>query len=170
MKAALSAAGSLPAVAIFFRSQLTKRSPLARATGETGTVDVPKLAAKAEAKPVKSEGFTTQQWIGVGAAGVGVLAIGVGVVFGVVAKGKLDDSKADGHCSADNRCDATGLSLRSDADTAATVANISVAVGALAAAGGAVLFFWPQKNGRAAMQVGPSVAQSGAGLRLSGAF
>ena len=69
------------------------------------------------------------------AAGVGVISVVVGAVLGSVAKSKLDQSNADGHCDPTDACDPTGLQLRKSAESAATGSTIGfVAGGVLVAA------------------------------------
>ncbi|HVY45241.1 MAG TPA: hypothetical protein VHB21_05140, partial [Minicystis sp.] len=70
----------------------------------------------------------------------GVAGVGAGTVLGFVAKGKKDDSNANGHCNG-NACDATGYPLRADAVTIGNVGTVVFVAGAALAATGAVLFF-----------------------------
>jgi tetratricopeptide (TPR) repeat protein len=70
--------------------------------------------------------------------GAGVVAIGIGVAFGLRASDKDDESKAGCPSGCITRAAAD---LNQQARTAATIANISYAVGALALATSAYLFF-----------------------------
>lgn len=147
---------------VAFQTQLK-----ATATSTTIKVDVPVLADADEPAHHSAPPFwTTQKIVGAGVAGAGVASVAVGFVFGAIAKGKLDDSNADGHCGPDNRCDAVGLQLRSDGDSAATVANVTVGVGLVAMAGGAFLFFWPKPLLGGAATVTPTAR----GAALAGQF
>src|SRR5882672_3860083 len=74
------------------------------------------LPAPASASP--SDPGATRRWVGVGIGVAGVVGVGLGAVFGLGAKSKLNQSNSDGHCDAADTCDATGLSLRSDASNA----------------------------------------------------
>ena len=62
-------------------------------------------------------GSRQRTW-GLAAGGVGIVGIGVGTVFGFLAKSQLDASNADNHCFPNNSCDAvdrppgTELSMR----------------------------------------------------------
>lgn len=83
---------------------------------------------------------STRRYVGVGVGAAGVVVTGLGVVFGLMAKSKLDDSNADGHCTPDNACDAAGLGLRSDADANATRSNVAIGVGVVAIVAGVVIY------------------------------
>jgi hypothetical protein len=86
-------------------------------------------------------GMPTGRKIAIGVAGGGVLAIGVGAIFGVRASGLWDDAKS--HCvngDFDN-CDGEGVSLSNDARSSANLATVAFGVGVAAVAAGAVLWF-----------------------------
>ncbi len=71
--------------------------------------------------------------------GVGVVGIGVGAVFGIMALGAKSDAKAD--CSSDfARCNQAGLGNLDSASSKATVSTISFIAGGTLLAGG-VLFY-----------------------------
>lgn len=77
--------------------------------------------------------------IGLVVAGAGVVALGVGSVFGLRAISLRDDL---GTRCVGNECDTPeAVSQREDARSAATVSTVFFATGALLAAGGAVLYF-----------------------------
>lgn len=69
--------------------------------------------------------------------GLGLVGIALGTGFGVGAMGKQSDSNK--HCDALNRCDPTGITLRHDGITDATVSTVGFVVGGVALAAGAVL-------------------------------
>lgn len=86
-------------------------------------------------------GMPTGRKVAIGVAGAGVVAIGVGAIFGVRASSLWDDAKS--HCvngDFDN-CDPEGVSLSNDARSSANLATISFSVGVAAVAAGAVLWF-----------------------------
>ena len=99
-------------------------------------------------------------------AGAGVVALGVGTVFGLKAMSNADDAREtcpNGLCN-----DASGETAASDAHTQATISNVSFVLGAAAVATGVVLYFTlPTKQGT---QVGllPMADQSSLGLALRG--
>jgi hypothetical protein len=81
--------------------------------------------------------------IGLGA--VGVVGIGVGTVFGILAHSKFEDSK--GSCSAadENRCNADGVKLRDDSITFANVSTVGFIAGGAALIGAGVLLLTGNK-------------------------
>jgi hypothetical protein len=115
----------------------------------------------AEATPKSSRGT-----IGIVVAGVGLVSIGVGSYFGVAALGKKDDSKT--YCNLNqvkNDCSQTGVDLRSDALTDATVSTVLIGVGVAAVGAGAVLYFTAPSS-----RVKANVAFDGRTIRLGGTF
>jgi len=116
-------------------------------------------------------GLHPLQTAGVFVAGGGVLALGTGVVLGLLAKGKDDD--------ASERCvpsclDRDSAELNEDARGLATAANISYAVGALALGTGAVLYFSGSRQVASepatGWRVSPRLAKGSPGLLLEGSF
>lgn len=98
--------------------------------------------------------------------GAGVVALGVGTVFGLKAMSNADDARdtcPKGICNSP-----AGETAADDAHTQATISNISFILGGAAVATGVVLYFvLPTKHGT---QVGmtPMVDQSTVGLSLRG--
>ncbi|MCC6997474.1 MAG: hypothetical protein IT370_22855 [Deltaproteobacteria bacterium] len=70
--------------------------------------------------------------------GVGLVTLGAGVVFGLMARS--DWSTAEAHCDDDIVCDRTGYDAATDAQSAATLSTVLVSVGAAATVGGLVLW------------------------------
>lgn len=117
----------------------------------------------------------TQRAIGITLAAVGLIGVGVGTVFGVRAMGTLSDS--DGRCDP-RTCDDTGLALREDARSQATVSTAFFIAGGLFLGTGVVLFFTaphaaPSKAGRVEARaatalpsfvVAPTASPKGAGV------
>jgi hypothetical protein len=102
--------------------------------------------------------------------GLGAVGVGVGAVFGLKAMSNKNDS--DGHCVGTS-CDPTGLDLRHDAKSAATISNVAFAAGVAGVAVGAYLVLSRGSAGgkpATAWALGSSVAAGRAGLELRGDF
>ncbi len=84
---------------------------------------------------------TWQRPVGLAAMGIGVAGVGLGAALGGLAISKNGASNEDNHCDATDHCDATGTDLRNQALGLGTGSTIAIAVGGVALAGGAVLFF-----------------------------
>jgi hypothetical protein len=150
---------------------------------DTTTIRVPAPAPAATAKPLPPlppppppPYWTGQRIAGVALGGVGIAGIVVGAVFGVQAAGTLEQSNP--HCKDLNPdpCDAEGVRLRDQSNREAWVSNISIGVGAVAIAGGLVLFLTaprgksepPRRSGR--LEVLPMAGSAGGGLLAQGRF
>lgn len=148
------------------------------ALGAPHATSVAPGVAAAGAEPISSAD-TSERWLGlhplqtagVFVAGGGVLALGTGVVLGLLAQGKDDD--------ASERCvpsclDRDSAELNDDARGLATAANISYAVGALALTTGAVLYFTGSQQASdepaTGWRVSPRLARNSQGLLLEGSF
>jgi hypothetical protein len=122
--------------------------------------------------------------VGLVVGGAGVVGLGVGTAFGIVAIGDNSDAK----CNANNQCLAGPLG---DARHAATAADIGLVAGGVLLAGGAALFLFGPTRGaeqpaqapaaaapaaaRAAAatptaSIAPAVGLKGAGLVLGGTW
>jgi hypothetical protein len=108
--------------------------------------------------------------------GVGLVsALGGGTYFGVKASDKWDEAFDRGYCDRVTlECDEVGLALAREANRNANFANITVGVGVVAAAAGAVLWWRtreaPDKGTQQAVTVSPSLLPQGMGLVLSRRF
>jgi hypothetical protein len=81
----------------------------------------------------------SQRLVGVGLGVVAVVAVGIGTVFGLQAKQRLDESNVYCH---GNACDyPIGVEKREDAKFAAAVSTLSFGIGIGAALGGVLLYF-----------------------------
>lgn len=112
---------------------------------------------------------STQRLLGGVAAGVGVVGIGVGSIFGLMAKSTHDDALK--HCTADRRCDREGIDLGDKASSQATVSTVMFVAGGVLLAGGAALYFTAPRAHAApatALWIAPSIGGAAAGL--GGAF
>jgi hypothetical protein len=109
------------------------------------------------------------RWVGLGAAGAGVIALGVGTVFGLSAKSTWDDAKAAG-CDDDGVCpNRASADLVDDARSKATLSTITVVTGVGLVAGGVLLYlFAPRERAAVAPVVG--VLPGGAAIGFGGSF
>jgi hypothetical protein len=115
-------------------------------------------APAADREPRK--GWNTLQWAGVGAAGAGVIALGVGGYFLSTALGKKSDSDSD--CTK-NLCGDQGTADRKDAVRNGNSATWVGIAGGVLVAGGATLFIVGQmKNNRDAAGLGGTQLALGA--------
>lgn len=128
------------------------------------TATAPPSSPPASEPPPPSSPWRT---IGLASAGVGLVAMGTGAVFGVIAKSKRDDSNAPGGCVKDD-CPAGGpTQARRDAVSAGNTATMLFVIGGvLAAAGVTVYLVAPSSSSSRAVRVSPSVA----GFDLEGRF
>ncbi len=114
-----------------------------------------------------SGGTSTMKYVGYGAAGLGVVGLGLGTVFGVMSIGDKGKCASDGTCPAQSNID--------DAKSHATISTIGfVAGGVLAAGGVALIVFAPSSassapaQGSAGLRITPIVAQRCGGISLGG--
>jgi serine/threonine-protein kinase len=141
--------------------------------GETYTVQVPKLEdAPHDATPPRPPATQkTSPWKTVGwvLGGAGVVGLGVGTAFGIVAIG----NKNDAHCDANKVCDP---GTTSGIKSAATASNIGLIAGGVLLAGGAALvLFAPGGKTEAApaaktVRLAPVVTPRGGELVVGGSF
>lgn len=111
---------------------------------------------------------STLRWVGLGAAGAGVVSLAVGTVFGLGAKSKWDDAKTAG-CNDDGVCpNRAAADLVDDARSKATISTVTVIAGVGLVAGGTLLYLFAPRE----RAVTPSVAvgSGGATFGLAGAF
>ncbi len=101
----------------------------------------------------KGGGLGTQQVLAIAAGGVGVVGLGIGTAFGVIAISKKND--AENACPQTVCLTADGPGKWHDAKSAATVSTIGFIVGGVGIAGAAALWFTAPKEGAALItQVG----------------
>jgi hypothetical protein len=106
--------------------------------GDAREIHVPALVAKPSATAAGSA-WSALRITGVTVAGVGVVGLVVGAVFGAQAISKNNASKAQCSPTDPNLCNDQGVSLRGDAKTAGTVSTAALIAGGVLAAGGVVL-------------------------------
>jgi hypothetical protein len=113
----------------------------------------------------------TRRILSFAAMGAGVVGLGVGTVFGFLAKSKLDASNSNGNCNPNDQCSQTGLNDRKDAESFATISTIGFIAGGVLAAGGVVLFLTaPPAPTTTGLTLSPAPLTGGAGALLSGSF
>jgi hypothetical protein len=112
-----------------------------------------------------------RRWAGLGLGALGVVGIGTGAVFGLVAKAKLDESN-NGPCNAMDRCSPDGRAIRKDAEDAALVSTVTFVGGAVALAAGAVLYATTLRRfmGGAGLVIVPAPVAGGGQALVQGAF
>jgi hypothetical protein len=128
----------------------------------------PATAATATAPTAAPVRFWTAPRIaGAATAGAGLVAVGVGTVFGLQARSHWSDRESQ--CAFD-RCTPDGVAAGQDAKDAALRANIAFIVGGAALATGAVLYFVVPNLGSSPVNVALAPAPGGGALSLGGAF
>ena len=143
----------------------------------SATITIPALASesgRATTQPEPSTKGNTQRLLGVVVTGVGVVGIGVGAVFGVLALGKK--SSAGDHCSPDfTVCNSEG---KNDVDAAKSdgfISTVTFIGGAAFATAGIVLYLTAphaekQPDSAAAIQARLGAPGAPAGLSFGGSF
>lgn len=142
--------------------------PVAKAsgTGHTSTTHPPSSRTP-EAEP---ESNTTAYVVG----GIGVAALAVGSVFGVMALGSY--GKADDACPSHQGCSSTAIDDRDRAGTQANIANVGIGLGVVGIGVGAVLLLTGAGSSAASptAQRYPHLAAAASprhvGLDISGSF
>ena len=101
----------------------------------------------------------------------GAVAVGAGLVFGVIAKSKWDEAFDDEHCTGDNVCTERGIELTDQARSRATTATVLTVSGLVLAGAGIAIWVWPSGGDRKdAVALTPGVSSGGGELVLSGRF
>lgn len=152
--------------------------------GKAETLAIPALVARPEAapaddgkpaEPVDGEPAPrsrTRSYAALGVGAAGVVAVGVGLVFGNQARSS--DREARALCGDDLTCPAAdfdrGKQLVSDARSSATISTIAVIGGAAALAAGAILYITAPRARETTARIVPVTHDGGAGLAVVGAF
>jgi len=128
-------------------------------------------ASHAEPQPGQSRAGVRTAGLIVG--GAGVVSLALSGIFALRAKSLNDDSKADGHCNAQNQCDSFGGEKRDDAKGAANAATVALLAGSALTVTGVTLFVLgsAKPNERAArIEAVPMLGFRQAALTLNGRF
>jgi len=116
-----------------------------------------------------ADGGASRRWIGIVVGAIGVVGVGAGSVLGLVAMSKRDESN-NGPCDKNDGCNGPGLSLRQDALNYATGSTIAFAVGGIALATGAVLYFTAPHGAITGLVVAPAPFAGGGGAMVRADF
>lgn len=144
-------------------------APPAGASGANPSTPTP--APNPESAPSSGRnGLRTAAYV---TGALGIVSLGVGTYFGVKAISKNNDAKD--HCPGGTTCnDPLGESLTNDAQSAATVSNITVGIGAAFVVAGVVLYLTsaPKEKAEssARLEMHPLVGRDLAGIGFGGAF
>jgi hypothetical protein len=141
-------------------------APVEKPVASAAPPPPPPTAASASPPPPPPPPASNGQRIaGYVVGGVGVVGLGLGVVFTMSAKSKYNDSV--GNCAATdkNLCNSTGVAQRNDARSAGNIATIATGLGAAAVIGGVVLVLTAPKpsESQATLELAPTLG--GAVLR-----
>ena len=145
--------------------------------GQTATVTVGPLVKIAVAPPAPAPDAPDPAFAfhvgGIVTGAVGLVALGVGSAFGLIAGDHLHESNTT-HCDINDTCDAVGLQLRAEAKDAALASTILFVAGGVALAAGITIFLLaPHKKAPAAPVFGyvaPAVGDGFYGAIVGGAF
>ncbi len=116
-------------------------------------------------EPVDKSRGKTQRIVGIAVAGVGVVGVAVGSIFGLVAIGKKGDTSSN--CNSDlSRCNSAGVDAMSSARSSATISTVGFIAGGALLAGGIVLYVTAPKPNEE-KTVGFRISPNGSGATLS---
>jgi hypothetical protein len=112
-----------------------------------------------------------QKVAGLVVGGVGIVGLGLGAVFGLVATGKESDSQKLCPTTATTCGSSSGIQENDDAKTQATLSTVAfVAGGALVVAGAVLYLTAPKARPATAIRLTPAVGMGEVGLRVGGAW
>ncbi|WP_437275770.1 hypothetical protein WME90_31580 [Sorangium sp. So ce375] len=117
-------------------------------------------------------GAGTRRTLSFVAGGVGVAGVVTGSIFGLLASSRWNRAQ-DEHCRTEALCDARGVALVDDAQSAARLSNVGFIVGGVGLAAGVALFvtsLGDAEPAAARIVVTPVVGTTGGGLGLQGRF
>ena len=137
----------------------------------TAPAPTPATATAPSATPEQpASSWSGQKTAALIVGGVGLVGIGVGSAFGLIAKSKNDQALQN--CRTSTLCSQQGLNLTDDAKSAATVSTIAFVAGGVALAGGIVLWLLAPSSSRSTtgLRFEPLVGTSLGGGALSGSW
>jgi hypothetical protein len=158
------------------REQIIVGSPTvqAPAPGAPGTTPPGQSALPSTPPESPSGGLGTQQIIGIAVGGAGVVGLGVGAVFGLLASSAWSSAKSA--CGGDiSHCAnvSAANSDKSTTNTDGTISTVGFIAGGVLAAGGAVLFFTGHRaeaEPTASVAVAPTLGPGMGGILVRGSF
>lgn len=118
--------------------------------------------------PTETHRSTTRTVVGLGIAGVGVIAAGIGAVFGAEALSKNSQSNQDGCVG--NNCPLAGYNDRNTARSDGNISSILIGVGAAAIVGGVVVWLTAPKTSSQASASHVVVGLGPTGMNIQGTF
>jgi hypothetical protein len=132
-------------------------------------VTSPVQASATESDRAPSNAGATQRTVALVVLGAGVVGLGVGSAFGVVAMSKNNEALQPQNCRTSKDCTPAGLALTDDAKQAATISTVAFVAGAAVAATGVVLWLTSPKA-RGSAYVAPTMGRSFGGVTVVGAW
>jgi hypothetical protein len=133
-----------------------------------GSVVVPGRDAEVQKAP-ESRGGLSRRTLGYGIGGVGVAALTVGTIAGILAL--TNQSTIDKNCDSSKACTPQGIDAVGHGKTLVSVNTWSWAIGAVFAGAGAYLVLTsPNSHSGAHAELVPAVLASGGGAALTGQF
>jgi serine/threonine-protein kinase len=152
-------------------------TPGAVAEGSKTLASPPPGVAQGEATPVTGapapgaeDSVSTRTWLALGLGAAGVVGVGIGTVYGIMATSHRNQSN-DGPCDATDYCSASGLALRQQALSEATVSTVAFIVGLAGGAGAVTAYLlWPGGSSHTGLTVAPAVVGGGTGALLRSSF
>jgi hypothetical protein len=140
-------------------------------TPATAPAATPATTTATPATPEQpTSSWSGQKTVALIVGGVGVVGIGVGSAFGLIAKSKNDQALQN--CRTSTLCSQQGLDLTDDAKHAATVSTIAFVAGGVVLAGGIVLWLTAPSSSPSTtgLRFEPLVGTSLGGGALSGSW
>jgi hypothetical protein len=152
------------------RSQLEVEPGAALGGGSSSPAAPGGASSRGEASDASNS--SVRKPLAIGLAGLGIVGLTVGSVFGVLSKSAHND--ADTHCQLGpqaNLCDSQGVTSGNTAISRGDVSTWMFVGGAAALAAGAVIWFTTPREGASGIAVGvaPSLG-AGGGLQVGGAW
>ncbi|HEY2509328.1 MAG TPA: hypothetical protein VGI39_00605 [Polyangiaceae bacterium] len=132
-----------------------------------GVVAANTPAAPAERAPA-DRAWSPWRIAALGSVGAGVVGLGLGTGFALVAVGKKSDAEQQGCVG--NLCPANAAPARDEARSDANIATAMLVAGGVLAAGGAALWFLAPRTTSTSVTVVPHAGTGGAGVDLFGRF